>query len=1526
MGSADLFLKIDADNKGLLTGLAASSSAISRFASSAKVGFVAAGVAATAASVKMAADFQTSMTKITALVGVSRKQVDAWGQDILKLSTEIPEAPLAFADAMFFVTSAGFRGAQALDVLTLSGKAAAAGLGSMRDIADVVTSAMNAYADAGLKASQVTDTLIAAVTRGKFAPEDLAQNLGQVLPVASLVGISFDQVAASIAAVSRQGLSVPRATTALRFLLGSFIRPSSQASDALETIGLSVQDLQDSLASRGLLATLNMLSQKFDITTAVGKKLFATVLGGSRGSYVALALVGDRLEENEKIFAAVRDSAGETDRAFSEMSHTAQFQFKLIVSSIQAAAIEFGSIFLPVVSQGARDILFLLRPIVLGVRFLSQALRGLQPVLVGVFQAFLAWEALRFISPLIGRMVGQFTSFGRAVIGLATGLPSRISSIATALVTFVRNPAAAWQALLVKLGLVQSATTETAAETVAASATTATATGAIADAEDGLAASSGVATTALGAQTVVLKAKLAAIGLLGKSLAGLIGMEAGLAAAAGAATLALGAQAAAAGAAALSAGAGPVAEIAGGVASKALGSGILDTAEIAPGMFAPIAGELEGVTAAAGDAAGAVDGLGTAIVGLDITLPVIGLIVTALAGLVVFVITHARQIQAAMQTAWTGIKADAIKTWNDIVQTVRPAFDDLSTAASQFWQAIQQAWTAIKPAFEAVGAAVLKVAEAFSKALGPVGALILKLSLGLTLTVIIGALETLAAVLQAAATVVQFFAGLWEAAWPTIEAVFLDFVNNFIHGANAFIHGINAIIHGLNLLKPGKDIGTIDTIKPLTAAALDAADGVGKLGSAVAAANPKIAETGGAAASATQPMVDFAAASEEAFKRYESVPAILDHASSAVQSLARVTGQSFLDFRKAAADAFNQTSAAVQKWAQDNSHASEIVKQHTISSMIATGKWGEFVQQTLASARQAIQQWQATTTGQLNLVGSAFADMIQNWSGNLAQMKSKLQQSLQDERTFIKNIKAILSDGTVGSHLLAQALIDAGAAGIKAAKDLASHPAIRAGFERLQRLGQSTAEKAATQFSKPLIGAIDKVARELNKLTALFTAMLEVQTGIDINDDGVIGVLSDVQKLHQKLQEESRAKHGIHMTADTDQAIAKIQDVNDRGNALDHKRFVPEVAADNAAALKSLQDVTDKGNVLDHKRFIPDVEVGGNWNSQLHTVETSLNQLDGKQIQTFVNVHTRRVQHAGGAVFHAGGAVFHAGGAVKRMHSGGLKSDEVPAVLQRGEFVINRSSAQRIGMSNLSAMNQMHDGGAVAQGSNDLSNLVGRNAIGKLVGQLRGGPHDRIRVPDLSTLPDQLAGLIRRGRDAIKVTATDNEARGWVRTLLREMLRPGLSSLQHTLIRNAYEAVRDIDGGEAAATYREALRAAVHRFEGFVPHLGSKELSGLVGRVHGGLPVKLHSGGEVPAVLQTGEFVMRRSAVSAIGTPALMGMNRMHEGGPVLEDTPAWTRGARALASAPEDVRMTVRPDRRRFGRDLDYSDITSGH
>ena len=305
---------------------------------------------------KMQKDFESSMSKIVGLVGVAQDQVDAWAKDITAMAPEVAKAPQELADALFFVTSAGFRGAEAMDVLEVSAKAASAGLGETKVVADLVTSAINAYGIENLDAAQATDILTGAVREGKAEAEELASSMGQVLPIASELGVSFDEVGAAQAAMTRTGTDAATAATQLRQILMSMMKVTPQAERALNEMGTSSEELREKLGRDGLWSVLTDLRNR---TEQYGKSM-VDIFPNVRAVAGVLDLVGENAEDNAKIFKSLTDATGSLDNAFDAASKTAEFQWQAALAAGQATLVELGEVvsraFLPIL-QKATEVL-----------------------------------------------------------------------------------------------------------------------------------------------------------------------------------------------------------------------------------------------------------------------------------------------------------------------------------------------------------------------------------------------------------------------------------------------------------------------------------------------------------------------------------------------------------------------------------------------------------------------------------------------------------------------------------------------------------------------------------------------------------------------------------------------------------------------------------------------------------------------------------------------------------------------------------------------------------------------------------------------------------------------------------------------------------------------------------------------------------------------------------------------------------------------------------------------------------------
>ena len=272
-------------------------------------------VAAGGATAKLASDFEATMSTIVGLVGVSREQVDQWSKDLIELGPKVGKSPQQLAEALFFVTSAGFRGSEAIDVLTASAKASAAGLGDVAVIADAVTSAVNAYGPEVLSASRATDVLTAAVREGKLEASSLAPVLGRLLPTASAMGVSFDQVAASLAVMSRTGLGAEEASTSLSSILSAMLKPTKQAADALAGVGLSLSDLRTLAAKEpdGLVQVMRLLDEAFQ----GNDEALTQVIPNVRAFRGVMNVLAQDSSVVDSVFGSINGTVGDTEKAFA---------------------------------------------------------------------------------------------------------------------------------------------------------------------------------------------------------------------------------------------------------------------------------------------------------------------------------------------------------------------------------------------------------------------------------------------------------------------------------------------------------------------------------------------------------------------------------------------------------------------------------------------------------------------------------------------------------------------------------------------------------------------------------------------------------------------------------------------------------------------------------------------------------------------------------------------------------------------------------------------------------------------------------------------------------------------------------------------------------------------------------------------------------------------------------------------------------------------------------------------------------
>jgi len=296
------------------------------------------------AGIKMASELETSFSKIENLVGMSGELFDGFKKQIKGLSSEVATSQKSLADALFVITSAGVRGAEAMDILSAAAKSSQVGMGETEAIARGITGAMNSYAKSNLTAARSADIMMAIVREGNLVAEDLAPTLGRVTGMAAELGISFEELGANIATFTRLGVPTEEAVTGLRGVMSAVLKPTKAAEDVLASITMTSSDLRKMVGKEGLHGTLMFLVDALKSN----EKGLSSLFGNVRALSNVLGTAGAQGESYAKVLDSITRSTGMVDDSFENVSKISGFKFKKMLVDLQNVGIELGQAFLPV--------------------------------------------------------------------------------------------------------------------------------------------------------------------------------------------------------------------------------------------------------------------------------------------------------------------------------------------------------------------------------------------------------------------------------------------------------------------------------------------------------------------------------------------------------------------------------------------------------------------------------------------------------------------------------------------------------------------------------------------------------------------------------------------------------------------------------------------------------------------------------------------------------------------------------------------------------------------------------------------------------------------------------------------------------------------------------------------------------------------------------------------------------------------------------------------------------------------------
>lgn len=245
-------------------------------------GIAAAGVAATAlgvAAVRMAADFDASMSTVQANTGASADEMNQLRQAAIDAGADTIYSATESADA---INELGKAGLSTSDILSggLSGAlnlAASDGM-AVGDAAELMATTLKQFNLTGAQSSQVADALAAGAGKAVGSAHDLGLALNQAGMVSHSFGISMQETTGTLAAFANSGMIGSDAGTSLKTMLISLANPSMKAANLMKELGINAYDAQGNFI--GLSGLAGVLKDKLSgLSQEQRNQALATIFG-----------------------------------------------------------------------------------------------------------------------------------------------------------------------------------------------------------------------------------------------------------------------------------------------------------------------------------------------------------------------------------------------------------------------------------------------------------------------------------------------------------------------------------------------------------------------------------------------------------------------------------------------------------------------------------------------------------------------------------------------------------------------------------------------------------------------------------------------------------------------------------------------------------------------------------------------------------------------------------------------------------------------------------------------------------------------------------------------------------------------------------------------------------------------------------------------------------------------------------------------------------------------------------------------
>lgn len=388
------------------------------------------------AAAKIGGDFESQMSRVKAISGATGSSFDELRQQAIDLGAKTAFSAKESAAGMENLASAGFDSKEIMKAMPGLLDLAAVSGGDVALASENAATALRGFnIDAG-QSGHVADVFARAAADTNAEVGDMGEAMKYIAPVASSMGLSLEETAATIGIMSDAGIKGSQAGTTLRGALSRIAKPTDEMKSKMDELGLSFYDSEGKM--KPLKDQVGMLKNAFKGLTPEQKQNALVTLYGQESLSGMMALIDKGPDKLGKLTDSLKNSDGAADKMAKTMQDNMNSSLEQMMGAFESAAIVVQKVLAPAVRKVADAVSGLVdkfvsapEPVQRMIVIVGLIVAAIGPLLVVFGQAVVILQrvkvgflALRSGLALIG---SSFTAISLPVLGIIAAIAAVIA-------------------------------------------------------------------------------------------------------------------------------------------------------------------------------------------------------------------------------------------------------------------------------------------------------------------------------------------------------------------------------------------------------------------------------------------------------------------------------------------------------------------------------------------------------------------------------------------------------------------------------------------------------------------------------------------------------------------------------------------------------------------------------------------------------------------------------------------------------------------------------------------------------------------------------------------------------------------------------------------------------------------------------------------------------------------------------------------------------------------------------------------